>query len=97
MADSWGTERAGETKVPRFLRDVGSTPAPRKAAIGAQSKSGSFSNHFFFITSPFTILKFTTILCHSSQSHQILKIVAENSFQSVWFFGKVKLSRTPFA
>ena len=102
MADSWGTERAGETNVPRFLRDVGSTPAPRKAAIGAQSKSGSFSNHFFsnhffFITLPFTILKFTTILCHSSQSHQILKIVAGNSFQSVWFFGKVKLSRTPFA
>ena len=43
MADSWGTERAGETNVPRFLRDVGSTPAPRKAAIGAQSKRGSFS------------------------------------------------------
>src|SRR5690554_3011882 len=45
MADSWGTERAGETNVSRPLRHIGSTPAPRKAAIGAQSKSGSFSTH----------------------------------------------------
>ena len=32
MADSWGTERAGETNVPRFLRDVGSTPAPPESS-----------------------------------------------------------------
>ncbi len=64
MADSWGTERAGETNVPRFLRDVGSTPAPRKAAIGAQSKSGSFSDLLFFKSLLFHYFTFIQLGIH---------------------------------
>ena len=44
MADSWGNARAGETTVPRPLRHIGSTPAPRKAAIGAQSHGAILAN-----------------------------------------------------
>ncbi|WP_341962095.1 hypothetical protein NM897_02780 [Planococcus maritimus] len=100
-ADSGRISETIETLQERSDEAAQCEPSGKRAPA-TQSKSGSFSNHFFsnhffFITSHSLTLKFTTILCHSSQSHQILKIVAENSFQSAWFFGKVKLSRTPFA